>query len=74
MVNLTLNTDNKIKNVIGSSKCLGSDWSYSNQDSKVLRFEYSFGIHGEKVGQGVFSPITAHVQSLLQKSDLHECF
>ena len=55
MVNLTLNTDNKITNVIGSSKCLGSDWSYSNQDSKVLRFEFSFGIHGEKVGQGVFN-------------------
>jgi hypothetical protein len=23
--------------------------------SKVLRFEYSFGIRGEKVGQGVFN-------------------
>jgi hypothetical protein len=55
IVNLTLNTDNKIKNIIGSSKCIGSDWSYSKQDSKVLRFEYSFGIHGENVGQGVFN-------------------
>ena len=48
IVNLTLNTDNKIKKIIGSSKCIGSDWYYSNQDSKVLRFEYSFGIHGEE--------------------------
>ena len=55
IVNLTLNTDNKIKKTIGSSKCLGSDWFYSNQDSKVLRFENSFGIRGEKVGQGVFN-------------------
>ena len=55
IVNVTLNTDNKIKKIIGSSKCLGSDWFYSNQDSKVLRFEYSFGIRGEKVGQGVFN-------------------
>ena len=55
IVNVTLNTDNKIKNIIGSSRCIGSDWSYSNQDSKVLRFEYSFGIRGEKVGQGVFN-------------------
>ena len=55
IVNVTLNTNNKIKNIIGSSKCLGSDWSYSNQNSKVLRFEYSFGIRGEQVGQGVFN-------------------
>jgi len=55
IVNVTLNTDNKIKKIIVSSKCIGSDWSYSNQDSEVLRFEYSFGIRGEKVGQGVFN-------------------
>jgi hypothetical protein len=70
IVNVTLYADNKIKKIIGSSKCLGSDWFYSNQDSKVLRFENSFGIRGEKVTMNFVIPLSSSENTPSQHADI----